>query len=200
MIIFIEGPRNSGKTTLIEEFFKQNKDPDIIYYKFYFAKYLDQFNINENGSKLGIHYFSISNILTILELNRTLLKDKILVFDRSIFSAYVWSIMMERLDEHILLSEFEKILDSELYSNCTLIFLEKSKNIKNSIRNKDCFDTFENYDAELSVFNNVITMFDKYIYNSEKNNNFNSFINNFDKKSINDFIELLSNLTSYVDK
>jgi hypothetical protein len=96
MIIFCEGPRHSGKTHLIDEFFKQNSNPNVIYYKFKFAKYIDDFGMRDQESGAGVHYFSIGNILTILELNKTLLKDKIVVFDRCIYSAYVWSIYRNR--------------------------------------------------------------------------------------------------------
>ena len=99
MILVIEGHRHSGKTFLIEKFFEQNTNPKVHYYKFQFAKYIDQLEMRDQDAGPGVHYFSIANVLTILELNQTILKDQILVFDRCIFSAYVWSIYRERMDQ-----------------------------------------------------------------------------------------------------
>jgi thymidylate kinase len=200
MIIFVEGPRTAGKTTLIENFFKQNQNPNVVYYKFYFAKYLEEFDIKRWDTGAGVHYFSISNILTILELNKNILKDKILVFDRSIFSAYTWSILRKRMETDDLLNEFEKILKSDLYSDCTLLFLRKNQHFDSKDRVKDYFDQFENYELELSIFNNIIDKFNKYIIDSSKNNRYCEFINKFDEESIDDFNTLLSNLTSIKNK
>jgi thymidylate kinase len=202
MIIFVEGPRTAGKTTLIENFFKHNTNPDIIYYKFYFAKYLEEFDIKKWDSGAGVHYFSIANILTILELNETVLKDKILVFDRSIFSAYTWSILRKRMEVEDLLSEFEKILKSTLYHDCTLLFLTKfgDRSSKSNKRVKDYFDQFEDYELELKIFNQIIDGFKKYIVNPKKNNKYQEFVNTFDEESMVNFNELLSNLTSVKNK
>jgi hypothetical protein len=102
MILVIEGARHSGKTFLIEKFFEQNKNPKVHYYKFQFAKYIDDLGMRDQETGPGVHYFSIANVLTILELNQSLLKDKIVIFDRSIFSAYTWSILRKRMEENIL--------------------------------------------------------------------------------------------------
>jgi thymidylate kinase len=201
MIIFIEGCRNTGKTTLLNEFFKQNTNPNVVYYKFYFAKYIEEFGIVKHDSGPGVHYFSIANVLTILELNQTLLKDKVLIFDRSIFSAYTWSILRKRMDEQTLLSEFRKILDSNLYKDCTLLFLDKDENVNTlEKRTKDYFDQFENYNKEKIIFETLFELFNDKIQNTSKNTNFTKFINNFDEDSINDFINKLSNLINKQDK
>jgi thymidylate kinase len=201
MIIFIEGCRNTGKTTLLNEFFKQNTNPNVVYYKFYFAKYIEEFGIVKHDSGPGVHYFSIANVLTILELNQTLLKDKVLIFDRSIFSAYTWSILRKRMDEQTLLSEFRKILDSSLYKDCTLLFLDKDENVNTlEKRTKDYFDQFENYNKEKIIFETLFELFNDKIQNTSKNTNFTKFINNFDEDSINDFINKLSNLINKQDK
>jgi len=201
MIIFIEGCRNTGKTTLLNEFFKQNTNPNVVYYKFYFAKYIEEFGIVKHDSGPGAHYFSIANVLTILELNQTLLKDKVLIFDRSIFSEYTWSIIRKRMDEQTLLSEFRKILDSNLYKDCTLLFLDKDENVNTlEKRTKDYFDQFENYNKEKIIFETLFELFNDKIQNTSKNTNFTKFINNFDEDSINDFINKLSNLINKQDK
>ena len=47
MIVFIEGPRHVGKTHLMESFFRRNENPDIIYYKFAFAKYIEDLGMKD---------------------------------------------------------------------------------------------------------------------------------------------------------
>lgn len=194
MIIFIEGPRNSGKTHLIDSFFKQNKNPDVIYYKFKFAKYIEDLDLKDQESGPGIHYFSIANVLTILELNKTLLKDKIVIFDRSIFSAYVWSIYRNRMDRERLLLEFEKILNSELFEDCVLFYLNREEGITTKTRGKDYFCTFEDYTAEKTIFDEVLTKFYKQTTDSSKRNLKVNFINGFDESSVNAFNTVLTDI------
>jgi thymidylate kinase len=195
MIIFIEGCRNTGKTTLLTKFFEQNTNPDVVYYKFYFAKYIEEFGITKYDNGPGVHYFSIANVLTILELNQSLLKDKIVIFDRSIFSAYTWSILRKRMEENILLNEFKKILDSNLYRDCTVLFLDKDEEVKQEQkRTKDYFDQFENYSQEKIIFETLFGLFENKIENTDRNNHFINFTNNFDSESISNFIKLLSQL------
>lgn len=196
MIVFIEGPRHSGKTRLIDEFFKQNTDPNVIYYKFKFAKYIDELDMRDQETGPGVHYFSISNVLTILELNQQLLKDKTVIFDRSIFSAYVWSIYRKRMDKTRLLNEFKKILGSDLYEHCTLLYLTKKKEVEVVKRTKDYFGNFEDYSAEKEIFEEVLNETIEYSVNSKKQNQRIDFENRFDRESISDFCNLINSLTN----
>ena len=194
MIVFVEGPRNSGKTHLIDSFFKQNENPNVIYYKFKFAKYIEQFDLKDQEGGPGIHYFSIANILTILELNKTFFKDKIIIFDRSIFSAYVWSIYRKRMDRTRLIEEFRKILNSDLFEDCVLVYLTRDGKVETSTRGKDYFCTFENYDAEKTIFEGVLKEFDTEISDESKGNTFVTFKNNFDEKSVVEFNTVMNDL------
>jgi len=196
MIVFIEGPRHTGKSYLIDEFFKQNRNPNVIYYKFKFAKYIDDLGMRDQESGPGVHYFSIANVLTILELNQTLLKDKLLIFDRSIFSAYVWSIYRNRMDRDRLLTEFEQILKGELYTNCLLVYLTRKDMPTPEKREKDYFGNFENYAAERNLFEEVLTRFKDYSYNPEKSNRYVEFVNHFDSTAVADFNQLLNSSSS----
>jgi thymidylate kinase len=197
MIVFIEGPRHVGKTHLMESFFKRNENPDVMYYKFAFAKYIDELGMRDQETGPGVHYFSIANVMTILELNKTILKDKVLVFDRSIFSAYVWSIYRERMDKERLLNEFEKLLGSDLYQDCVLLYLTRSGDVNLEKREKsDYFGNFENYSAEESIFKEVLTRMNQYYSDSTRDNQYFEFINDFDEASTNRFCELITDLSS----
>ena len=196
MIIFIEGPRHTGKTHLMEEFFKQNQNPNVLYYKFAFAKYIEELGMRDQETGPGVHYFSIANVLTILELNKEILKDKVIVFDRSIFSAYVWSIYRERMDKQRLLNEFEKVLNIDLYQNCALVYLTRKEMETPEKRDKDYFGNFENYDAEKKVFEEVLEMASQYTSDSSKRNFNIMYLNNFDTKSVALFCQMLNDIAN----
>lgn len=194
MILIIEGARHSGKSYLMDQFFAQNQDPKVNYYKFQFAKYIEDLGMRDQEAGPGVHYFSISNVMTIFELNQTLLKDHILVFDRAIFSAYVWSIYRKRMDEGRLLDEFEKLLLNEIYNNVTVVYVNRQDGIETVKREKDYFGNFENADAEKEVFEKVFSRFDELINDPAKSNRFTRFTNNFDEDSIASFNSLLTRL------
>jgi thymidylate kinase len=195
MILIIEGHRHSGKSFLIDKFLEKCENPNVHYYKFQFAKYIDDLGIRDQETGPGVHYFSISNVMTIFELNQTLLKDKILVFDRAIFSAYVWSIYRERMDKNRLLSEFEKLLLNEIYNNVTIVYVNRKDEIITQKReDKDYFGNFENADSEKEIFEEIFSKFNNLIDDPLKSNNFTRFTNNFNDESIKEFNLLLTSL------
>jgi thymidylate kinase len=196
MIILVEGHRHSGKTFLMEKFFEKNKDPKINYYKFQFAKYIDALGLRDQETGPGVHYFSIANVMTILELNQTLLKDEVIVFDRCIFSAYVWSIYRERMEKGRLVDEFEKILKSDLWQNCKILYVSRPVDVKTDAREKDYFGNFENADAEKRLFEELFSKFIETIDNKETNNRLVRFTNNFDRLSEERFTILLNQLAN----
>lgn len=194
MIVMIEGPRHCGKTYLLENFFRTNANPDIMYYKFAFAKYIDDLGMRDQEAGAGVHYFSIANVMTILELNQTVFKDKLLVFDRSIFSAYVWSIYRKRMDRDRLLNEFRKILASDLYQDCCVINIDRINSIEVAKREKDFFGNFEDYAEEWSIFEMVYDEMSKQMTNAGKNNSLIKFMNHFNDDSLGYFNELINQI------
>jgi len=198
MIILIEGVRGTGKTTLLDNYFKQNTNDNIVYYKFAFSDYIKNLGFEDQEKGPGVHYFSISNILTILEISNTLLKDKHIVFDRSIFSAYVWSIYRNRLPKKRLIEEFKKILDSSIYNNCKVIRIENEKGHVPEERNKeDIFNKYESFNEEDLIYKEVFSEFAVQLTDSSRNNELVSFTNKKDDNSFELFNNLLDKI---VDK
>ena len=193
-IIMIEGARHSGKTFLIDKFFEQNTDPKVHYYKFQFAKHIDDLGMRDQEAGPGVHYFSIANVLTILELNETLLKDHILVFDRCIFSAYVWSIYRERMGAFRLLEEFRKILNSQLYQSVKLLYVERDEDIEITKREKDYFGNFENADHEKELFERIFSEFNLQMNDVTRKNEFSRLTNYFNDDSSIQFNQMLNDL------
>jgi thymidylate kinase len=197
MIILIEGPRGSGKTHLskkLKDYIIKDEnvdEKDIIFYKYDFVNHMKTLNMEDQEGGAGLHYFTISNTLTILELHKTILKDKVFIFDRGIFSAYAWSIFRKRLDSKRLNIEFMKLLKNDLYHNCHIVYVTTDTPIK---RHKDIFDKFDNYGIENESFNNLFKLNTESINNLEKNNSVNYFKNNMDDISESLFVKTLINI------
>jgi len=115
------------------------------------------------------------------------------VFDRSIFSAYVWSIYRERMDKDRLVEEFGKILKSDLWQNCRVIYVKRPVEISTETREKDYFGNFENAEAEKNLFEQLFSNFIEQISDNKRNNKLLRFTNNFDLLSEERFIMMLNN-------
>ena len=200
MLILIEGSRNTGKTYLMDAFFKQNTNPRVMYYKFQLSKYVTDLGLIDQETGPGVHYFSIANVMTIFELNSTVFKDKILLFDRSIFSAYVWSIYRRRMHTDRLLEEFGKILDSDLYHDVSVIDIRRGKSVVLTGRDKshDYFDNFEDTKAESKIFDKVYRKFHTQMHNPLKGNHMLRLKNNFDEESTENFVLSMNTIVNSV--
>jgi hypothetical protein len=190
MILFVEGPRHSGKTYLIEQFIAQCADPRVEYYKFYFANHLKSLQLEWQEDQPGLHYFSLGNIMTILEMNqREAYSDKIWVFDRAIISAYAWAVLRGRLSHTKAYAEANRLISSDLYMNCKTIFVESSGQTADNTRKKDHWDGVVKTGDESYLMLNLIehNLFD--IANTERGNAFYSIKNDFNQVAVNHFIQ-----------
>ncbi len=198
MIIMCEGPRGAGKSHLVDSFFARCKRENVHYYKWALSDWTKYLKLENQETESVYHYFTVPNFLTILELNDTILKDKIIVFDRAILSAYVWSIFRKRMNEDRLIEEFEKILNHPSFKNIVTVHLTKAENNKGIERVKtDIFDKYENYEIESKIYEKMINRFEKELSDSYKNNRLIKFANNFDFSSELSFDNLLY---SIIDK
>ena len=189
MIILIEGPRSSGKTHLISKLkhhvensnISEKTNRDIVFYKYGFIDHMNNLKMKDQEDGAGLHYFTISNTLTILELQEIIIKDKVFIFDRGVFSAYAWSIFRKRLDEARLKLEVKSLLSNKLYNNCHVLYVTTKKPKERN--SKDIFDSFENYDKENAMFKEIFHENSINIINKEKNNSLTYFENKMDKLS-----------------
>jgi thymidylate kinase len=188
MLILIEGPRGAGKSHLVDHFFKENTDPSFIYYKFEFSNWLNILDLAKIDPGPEVHYFSVSNIITIFDVATNILKGKTIIMDRSILSAYVWSIYRNRVDKEKLVEELNSIMRHQTFKDCKIVYVNRDNNIQEVNRGKkDMFDEFENYDKELNIYNNLI---------SDMQIKVNFFNNTFNSKSQEDFNHLLISLSN----
>jgi thymidylate kinase len=193
MVILIEGPRGAGKSHLVNQFFAQNKDSRFIYYKFEFSNWIERIRLLKMDPCSEVHYFSMSNIITIFDVASSILKDKIIIMDRSLLSAYVWSIYRNRLDSDLLKQELSLVMDHWTYKSSKTIYINRNESISEIHRgSKDVFDEFEDYKKERLVYEEVISDLNL----DQESNSFIRFNNNFNLESQLEFNHLLSSLAN----
>lgn len=193
MILFVEGTRACGKTHLTKKFIESIKleypDADIEYYKFYFADHVKTLDLHRTEGTPAMHYFSLGNIMTILEMNK-LNKRKVWVFDRAIVSAYVWAVLQNRLTLVWAKREYEALLKSDLFVNCKTLFVisgtDRSESDK--LRNKDKFGGIHKTDEEFEMFSTFLQYGNLQLDEKSRGNEFEIVTNNYDEDSIATFI------------
>ena len=188
MILFVEGARHCGKTFLINQFIEKCNDPRIEYYKFYFADHIKTLDLVELDSDPSLHYFSLGNIMTIMEMNlRPEYKDKIWIFDRAIISAYTWAILRKRLTRNKAELEFLKLLNTTLYSNSKTLVVSVTGQTGDSNRVKDTWDGAHSTTEEQQLMAHLIELAVTELTDLAKNNKLSIVFNSFDEASVNSF-------------
>jgi len=188
MILFVEGARHSGKTFLINQFLEKYDDSRIEYYKFYFANHVKMLDLVELDATPALHYFSLGNIMTIMEMNlRPEYKDKIWIFDRAIISAYTWAILRKRLGRSQAELEFLKLINSDLYKNSKTLVVSVAGQTGDSSRIKDTWDGKHSTTEEQLLMASLIESGLKNLADTDKNNGLSFVFNQFDEASVNSF-------------
>lgn len=189
MILFIEGPRHSGKTFLINKFLETCSDPRIEYYKFYFANHIKTLGLVGLDSDPSLHYFSLGNIMTIMEMNqRPEYKDKIWIFDRAIVSAYTWAVLRKRLPLDKAEQEFLTLLNTDLYTNSKTCVVAVAGQTADSDRSKDTWDGAHSTQEEQSLMAHFLEIGKPQLLNQQKNNQTSIVLNSFNETSVENFI------------
>jgi hypothetical protein len=185
MILFIEGPRGSGKTFLINQFLEECKDPRLEYYKFYFANHVKMLGLVELDTDPSLHYFSLGNIMTILEMNqRPEYKDRIWVFDRALISAYTWAVLRKRLELEAAGEEYMKVLESDLFKNCKTLYVTVDRQTTDTTRVKDTWDGAHSTLQETDHLSHFFGLGFDLIRSSERSNDGTIVQNKFDQASV----------------
>ena len=188
MILFVEGARHSGKTFLINQFLEKYDDPRIEYYKFYFANHVKMLDLVELDATPALHYFSLGNIMTIMEMNlRPEYKDKIWIFDRAIISAYTWAILRKRLGRSQAELEFLKLINSDLYRNSKTLVVSVAGQTGDSSRIKDTWDGKHSTSEEQQLMASLIESGLKNLADTDKNNGLSFVFNQFNQDSVDSF-------------
>lgn len=185
MILFVEGARHCGKTFLINQFIESQNDPRIEYYKFYFANHIKTLDMVDLDSTPALHYFSLGNILTILEMNqRPEYKDKIWIFDRAIISAYTWAILRKRLGHSEAVLQFLKLINSDLYKNCKTLVVAVNGQTGDSSRVKDTWDGAHSTIEEQQTMAKIIELGISELSDQYRDNRVSFVFNEFNEDSV----------------
>lgn len=89
MIILIEGPRNSGKTFLI------NSLEGTSTFKFPFPDWFEKLKLDDQSRET--HSFALAKEIMLHQLNRDLFIDGSVFVDRGIITTWVWGVMQGRI-------------------------------------------------------------------------------------------------------
>ena len=199
MIIIIEGSQGSGKTHLIRSLKKSIQrhalNQDIIFYKYQHVQHMKTLDINHIEPNECFHYFTISNTLTILELQKTILKNKILVFDRGLFSAYAWSILRKRLERDTLNKELSRLLKSDIYSNCHVIRVKADSQMERD--HSDIFDRYADPERENFILDDLLEENMQQITDQGRKNTYTEVFNHMDKLSEASMYQVFNKILSF---
>ena len=100
------------------------------------------------------------------------------------------------MDKDRLTNEFRKILNSELWQNCKILYVSRPTEITTEVREKDYFENFENLESEKNLFDKLFSEFIEVITDDKLNNSLIRFKNNFDQLSEERFIAVLTQLAN----
>lgn len=201
MILFLEGPRGSGKTYLIDKFFEQNTNPRIVRYKFYFVNWINRLGLKNNDTSPNLHYLSLGNILSVME---HMAKDnsKLVVFDRGLYGCYAWSQLRKRLPYNQALSELTEILLSPEYKNCKTLYIEPiNLNDPNraDLRDKDMWDNLHPGVEEARMYKEFFIDTIMEHTNMDRNVWVKEYTNTLTEVDVSSFIGFVNDLTSELD-
>lgn len=145
MLYLIEGPRNVGKTFLLNKL-----DKNI--YKFPFVKFIENINVSNNNE--NVHFFAIGGDLAVLELHDKGFINTDIYCDRSFISSLVFGVLSNRISYNDALKQGRLILNT--YKKFKVIYIY-SEFIKDD-RNKDIYSFYspeETHNLYIKLFNDL---------------------------------------------
>ena len=198
-MIYIEGPRNAGKTYLLERYLKEN--PNKFYtYKFpYFSLYED---LDLNKELNAGTYFSYGKDLDLLSLAKMNLLPENLILDRGFVSTIIFAMIFRKAKEEEMTKYIELIKEKYQQVKMNILYVEPN------VSNRDALGLSEDREKdnnELPTLNLVgdsildSTYQFKYKWVLEQllnqpNINIHRFTNNFDEESVTSFNYLVNSL------
>lgn len=195
MIIFIEGTRHSGKTYLLTQLIERHgADLNLFYYKFYLANEYSAIVKDWDKSDKGIHYFSMGNIMTILDLHKQF-PEKIFVFDRAHITAATWATLWNRITFDEAQSELTGLINRPGYQDCKTVMIDAPDQFKqDQSRQKDLWDGLISPSEEKRIIHNLIQSAPWTFKEGRLGNSFSTFTNNFNPESVDEFCDLIQKL------
>ena len=198
-MIFIEGPRNAGKTYLLERFLKENPNR-FFTYKFPYFDLYSRLGL-EKELNAGTH-FSYGKDLDLLSLAKMNLLPENLVLDRGFISTIVFAMIFRKAKEEKMTHYIELI--KYLYKNVKMdiIYIEPNTNARDNLGLSEGREKDQDELPSLNlVGDNILDSTYQFKYKWVLNQLVDSpnitvyrFTNNFDEESIVNFSNLMNRL------
>lgn len=174
-LLIVEGPRKSGKSYLIS---KQNALP---VFKFDFNSNFTHWDFDKNGT--DIHWFGLGKEIMLHELDISGKLPKMLI-DRGILTNSVWGVFQKRVSIEHAKADLLKFHERGLFEHTEILLVD---GVYKEIREKDIWDKDDNRrDEEYSLFQSFS------LFLSNLGVTVNTFHNNFNEESINQFNKIIN--------
>lgn len=200
-MIYIEGPRNAGKTYLLERYLKENPNK-FFTYKF---PYFDLYEKLELGKELNAGtFFSYGKDLDLLSLAKMNLLPKNLILDRGFVSTIIFAMIFRKAKEEDMTKYIELIKEKYQGVKIDILYVEPNTNKRDSLglsegREKDTAELPSLNLIGDPILDNTYTFKYQWVLQqlvNQPNISIHRFTNNFDEESVNSFNYLMNMLYS----
>lgn len=140
----VEGPRNSGKTYLLEN--TKILDNSLPVYKFPFVRFIESGDMQEGPTT---HAFGLSKEVMLHDLIHKGHIDRTILMDRGIISHWVWSLLNCRQDKMTIINEIVSFKLSGYLEFCNFVFVTGESPFERG--SKDRYDEMT-YQTELEAY------------------------------------------------
>lgn len=166
MLYIVEGPRNSGKTYLLE-----NSNISIPRYKFVFNEFVNDFYIGPNDD-IELFYYTIGFDNGLLDLVKKQIIDKPIIMDRGFISDIVYAIQSGRINIEYGKSVMKYLYNK--YKDCfKIIYIDSETKPDN--RNKDKWDFYDSKET-IKIYKSLLSGIEHInFYNDFTDHSLNKF-------------------------
>lgn len=183
MIILIEGPRNTGKTFLMDSL---EEDSGFIKYKFPYLAFVDRIAANwptsddekikkllEQNKQDKMGAFSLGRDLALLHFGQALNQN--VIIDRCVFSSLVFGKIFNRYTENEINNVIKLLKEEKLFENVLVFYVTGENPEKRESKDWKVFDELK-YELQVKYFDEFLGQFDHF-----------QFVNKFDEESVERF-------------
>jgi len=198
-MIYIEGPRNAGKTYLLDKYLKENPNK-FFTYKFPYYDLYEKLDL-EKELNAGT-YFSFGKDLDLLSLAKMNLLPNNIILDRGFISTIIFAMIFRGAKEEQMTRYIELIKEKYQGIKIDIVYVVPNTNKRDSLGLSEGREKDTNELPSLNLVGEPIldsTYTFKYNWVIEQllnqpNIAIHKFINNFDEESINSFNYMLNML------
>lgn len=198
-MIYIEGPRNAGKTYLLERYLKEN--PNKFYtYKFPYYNLYERLELNRELN--AGTYFSYGKDLDLLSLAKMNLLPQNLILDRGFVSTIIFAMIFRQAKEEEMIKYIELIKEKYQQVKINILYVEPNISNRDSLglsedREKDSTELPNLNLLGEPILNKTYTFKYEWVLGqlvNQPNISIHRFTNDFDEASVKSFNYLMNML------